>query len=518
VTALDERAEATEPEGEPADRGALRLGILIAILAGLGIWQGWRLLAVIGAIVVMIFLHELGHFVMARRAGMKVTEFFIGFGPRIWSFRRGEVEYGLKAIPAGAYVRIVGMSNIDEVPAEDEPRTYRQQGFWARFGVAVAGSTMHFLLAILLAFVALAAYGKQDETTWGVSERTPGSAADLAGIRPGDRVVSVDGVEVETFEQMSKQVHRHPDEVVPLVLLRDGERVTITARLGAKASIIGTVGEDLNFGAYDGEVRINSVGDADNPNLASEAGLRDGDLITSINGVALRSLDDLAGAAEAGRDGKVVLTYERGGQSRTARLDLGAALGATEPVGFFGVGQELVPQPVSVLSAAGTSLTQFGKTAAMTVTGIGKVFNPVNLVTFARDTVSPPDQAQDAEPTPAARSQVRSSAASNLERPVSIIGIVGLGNQLADLRSFLAFMAGVNITIGVINLIPLPPFDGGHVAVAIYERIRELLRGDRRRYLVDGTKLLPVAYVVVVVMILVGGLAGYSDIVRPIQL
>ena len=135
--------EAAEVDAEAAEEGqptfsVWRLVGLVAAIVALGVWQGWKLLAVIGAIVLMIFLHELGHFVMARRAGMKVTQFFLGFGPRIWSFRRGEVEYGIKAIPAGAYVRIIGMMNIDEVPPEDEPRTYRQKGFWARISVAVA--------------------------------------------------------------------------------------------------------------------------------------------------------------------------------------------------------------------------------------------------------------------------------------------------------------------------------------------------------------------------------------------
>src|SRR5207248_7526923 len=110
-------------------------------------------IGVLVAIIAMIMLHELGHFVMAKRAGMKVTEFFLGFGPRLWSFRRGETEYGVKAIPAGGYVRIIGMSNVDEVDPGDEDRTYRAKPYRDRLGVAVAGSTMHFLIAAVLLFV-----------------------------------------------------------------------------------------------------------------------------------------------------------------------------------------------------------------------------------------------------------------------------------------------------------------------------------------------------------------------------
>ncbi len=103
----------------------------------LGVFAGRGWLLIVGALVVMIFLHELGHYLTAKWAGMKVTEFFIGFGPKIWSFRRGETEYGIKCIPPGAYVRIIGMSNLDEVPPEDEPRTYRQQSYPQRLLVVV---------------------------------------------------------------------------------------------------------------------------------------------------------------------------------------------------------------------------------------------------------------------------------------------------------------------------------------------------------------------------------------------
>src|SRR5204863_5492941 len=103
--------------------------------------------------------HERGHFVMAKRAGMKVTEFFLGFGPRLWSIRKGETEYGVKAIPAGGYVRIIGMSNVDVVDPADEERTYRAKPYRHRLGVAVAGSTMHFQIAGVLLFIVLAGVG-----------------------------------------------------------------------------------------------------------------------------------------------------------------------------------------------------------------------------------------------------------------------------------------------------------------------------------------------------------------------
>ena len=116
---------------------------------------GLALVIVVVALVVMIFLHELGHFLTAKRSGMKVTEFFLGFGPRIWSFQRGETEYGVKAIPAGAYVRIIGMNNLDESPPRTRPAPTASKPYREAMAVASAGSAMHFLMAFVAAVRAL---------------------------------------------------------------------------------------------------------------------------------------------------------------------------------------------------------------------------------------------------------------------------------------------------------------------------------------------------------------------------
>ena len=120
----------------------------MGVIVGLGFAAGagetvLLVLALIGCIVA----HEFGHFVTAKAAGIKVTEFFVGFGPRLWSVRRGETEYGVKALPLGGYCRILGMNNLEEVDPADEPRTYRQAPLWRRLSVALAGSAMHFLIA-----------------------------------------------------------------------------------------------------------------------------------------------------------------------------------------------------------------------------------------------------------------------------------------------------------------------------------------------------------------------------------
>ena len=143
------------------------------------------LLIVVVCLIVMIMVHELGHFLAAKHGHMKVTEYFLGFGPRLWSFRRGETEYGVKALPLGGYVKIPGMTNLEEVRPEDEARTYREQPFHARLLVAVAGSAMHFLMAFVLLWVLLTFVGLPNADKVGVQQvvrrRRP------AGPGPGGR-------------------------------------------------------------------------------------------------------------------------------------------------------------------------------------------------------------------------------------------------------------------------------------------------------------------------------------------
>ena len=129
------------------------------VLAMLWMFAGTAWMVVIGVVAGVLFMHELGHYLAARWAGMQVTEFFVGFGPRIWSFQRGETRYGVKAIWAGAYVRITGMSSAEGVPAEDEARAFRAKSYPKKLIVLVAGPATHFVLALVLLFAALSIDG-----------------------------------------------------------------------------------------------------------------------------------------------------------------------------------------------------------------------------------------------------------------------------------------------------------------------------------------------------------------------
>ena len=209
-------------------------------------------LAIVFGIVALIMLHEAGHYFTAKRAGMKVTEFFLGFGPRVWSFRRGETEYGVKAIPAGGYVRIVGMSNLEDIDPDEEPRTFRHGTFGNRLKVILAGVSVNLILAFLLIFVALIGRGLPDTLEADVSRVVPDSPAAAAGIRDGDRIIAIDGQRLDVDRDIAQALRDRVGQPTTIVAKRGSGTVTVTAvpkerSSSDKSGIIGvSVGQSVS--------------------------------------------------------------------------------------------------------------------------------------------------------------------------------------------------------------------------------------------------------------------------------
>ena len=507
-----ERADLAGVVGTPAGR-ALRLALLVGAVVLLGVTNGLSMLIVVAAIVVMIFLHELGHYVMARRAGMLVTEFFIGFGPRIFSFRRGETEYGLKVIPAGAYVKIIGMSNLEEVDPALESRTYRQKSFSQRVGVAVAGSTMHFLIAFVLLFVQFAFIGGPDGDRWTVGSVTEGSAADRAGLVEGDEIITLDQTPVGGFDDFRDLLAGVDAGTTQVEVVRDGETVTLPIQLSTRSKIIGTVGEDVDV-LDTGDDLI--LGTPVSGGHAAEAGLTEGATLLAVNGTPVETLGDVAAAVATSSGGDVELTVAEDGDPVTHTVELGSAVDTTDSTAFMGVGQSPVIATQSVPSAAWSSVETFGSTAKASIVGVVKFVNPANIARFVSDTLTnaTPDDPTDT-PTPA-----ESTPLGSVEnRPISIVGVAMIGSDLSSesLSNLIQFLALLNIFIGIFNLFPMLPFDGGHVVIACYEKLQEMRRRTGERYLSDVSRLAPVAYVIIITLGVVGLLAIYNDVTKGVS-
>lgn len=428
--------------GEDQPRQWVSVALLVLALALLTRVAGWWGLVVVGGLVLMIFLHELGHFVMAKRAGMKVTEFFLGFGPRLWSFRRGETEYGLKLIPAGAYVKIVGMNNLDEVEPADEARAYRQGRFRDRFGVAVAGSAMHFVQALVLIFILLTAVGVQGGTLfgnphhidhWTVGSVSSDSAAARAGLHEGDKVLSVAGKPAADFEQLRTTVANRPGDKVDVVFEHDGARQRATVRLGHQP---------------------------DDPS-----------------------------------------------------------------VGLLGITPHVKAQRVGVLAAVPQTFRDFGTVSVQSVEGLGRFFSPSGISDFYHQLTN---TEQKSGPTVESGSSAHhrsgdassggSSSNASDNRVLSIYGVFQITTSAAEtagIAAVLSLFVLINVFIGIFNLIPLLPFDGGHVVVAMYEKFQEK-RQHKRRYFADVSRLLPVTYAVILVLAGLFVSTLYLDIVHPV--
>lgn len=427
-------SSAAEDDGSGVKFAGGRLALLLLALAGIGYLNPWMLL-VIAALVVMIFLHELGHYVMARRADMKVTEFFLFFGPRIWSFRRGETEYGIKCIPAGAYVKIIGMSNLEEVAPEDEARTYRQKPFRHRFGVAVAGSAMHFLLAMGLLFVALTAIGQPAGTfdpdtqarSWQIREVIPGSGAAEAGIVDGDRITNIGGTPIATFDDLRDAVAplKGTDDPVPVSYVRDGEEAT--------TQIV------MREYVYQGRT-------------------------TDGFGIVLGSPD-----------------VER----------------------------------VNPIRAVAQTPVEFTRITQMSLEALGRFFTPGGISDFAGQVGS---ARADREAVQNAEADAPPPEVSE-NRLISIWGLIRLGSDAGSVNpaSLIVLFALINIFIGVFNLLPLLPFDGGHAVIAMYEKVQEMRTGEQR-YFADLRRWEPLVYGVVILLGMLFLSTLWLDIVNPLEI
>ncbi len=388
--------------------------IAFALLAGIVVLAVRRphtagTVGVMAAIILMIMLHELGHFVMAKRAGMKVTEFFLGFGPRLWSVRRGETEYGVKAIPAGGYVRIIGMSNMEQVDPADEERTYRSKPYRHRLGVAVAGSTMHMIIASILLFMVFAVVGEPHLRPV-IAQIVPDSPAQSSELRVGDRIVAVNGIAVEEWEEIPRYVEAHGESELVFTVVREGSAQR-----------------------FDVNIRPRKVVD----------------------------------------EGKQV-----------PRVGIG-------PERKFHYETKSVP------AAIGKTATDMPKYMWLTVKALGGLFSPDGLENYG--------------------DLLRGKAGDNTNRPISPYGAAQVASQAVESGWYavLIFLFTINVFVGIFNMVPLLPLDGGHVAIATYEKIASKIKG--RRVMVDVQRLMPITAAVLFVLVVMGLTALYLDIVRPVS-
>jgi RIP metalloprotease RseP len=487
-----------ELEERPNDWTGLIL--LIGAIVALGVFASWSWAFIVVAIIFMIFMHEMGHFITAKLTGMKVTEFFIGFGPRIWSFHKGDTEYGVKLIPAGAYVRIIGMNNLDPVEPGDENRAYRVKSFPRKLLVVTAGSLMHFAMALILIFMFLVWQGvPASDGAWAVASVSDSSAAGELGIEIGDEIVSIDGVPVDTWEEFGEVVQGRGGQEVEVIYVRDGDTISESVVVGGRLSAAGA---------------------------AAIQGLLENDRILQVDGVDVFSWDDIVVAVDGRFGEEIPIVFDPALAAEIQIVDavVDELLPATQAtIGFFGVSRESARDNVGVFAAIPQSVGDFGSYFSAVTTGMWDTFTGGALPNFVSDTLSGDVDTvhDDITSRDAGEREIASRALDegnpDEQRIVSIYGAARFGSQITEdgLDRVLLFMAGLNISVGFLNLLPFPPLDGGHVVIASYERLRSF---GGRRHEVDYNKVLPFTYAIFILLTGFGLLAIFRDIIDPINI
>jgi membrane-associated protease RseP (regulator of RpoE activity) len=379
-----------------------------------------------------VMLHEAGHFLTARRFGMKATQFFVGFGPTLWSTRRGETEYGVKAIPAGGFVKIVGMTPLEEVEPGDEDRAFFRHPTGRKTVVLSAGSLVHFALCLILVVIAVAAFGIPRE-------------------KPGAEVAAVSAC--------------------------------VAGEPKATCETPGAV-----------------------PGPAAKAGIRAGDLVTAVDGRQVKS-DELVKYVKAHAGEPVRLTVHRGDRDLTLTVVPTRVVRPSTKTPIGAIGVSVGPHYVTDHLGPGGVVKETGTTIKLLVTGT------VQTLTHKLGTIS--------------------KVYSPDRDPSGFIGVVGAGRISGEIaqseislgervQGLILLLAGLNLFVGIFNLLPLLPLDGGHIAVVWFEAARDRIRrlrgytGELQR--VDMNKLMPLTFAVVLLF------AGFTlfllgaDIVNPITL
>ena len=390
------------------------------------------------AILISVALHECGHMWVARGTGMKVRRYFVGFGPTLWSTRRGEIEYGVKAIPLGGFCDIAGMTPVEDLEPDETDRAMYKQATWKRVATLFAGPGMNFVICLVLIYGIALAWGLPNlhpptkaivgETACVAPEVSPGKVgnctgpgpAALAGIRPGDVVVKVGDTPVSTFEDMAAAVRKLHGSV-PVVVERDGATITTFVDVTPTQRYISKAQNAKPEAATVGAIGVGAV--------------------------------------------KVTPTH----------------------YGVFSA----IP---ATFAFAGDLTVEVGKALVTIPTKVGALVHAIG------------------------------GGQRDPQTPMSVVGASIIGGDTVDHGLWVAFwffLAQLNLILGAINLVPLLPFDGGHIAIAVFEKVRNLIRSARGMVAaapVNYLKLMPATYVVLVFVVGYMLLTVTADLVNPIRL
>ncbi len=405
-------------------------------------------LAVIFVFGVAINIHEFGHYIVAKVLGMRIEAYsFFGLGPRIWGFKRGHTDYRISAIPLGAYVKLYGdegtsaleggTSDGEVVPKEE---LYELRPRWQKFLVMVGGPFMNIVLALAVPFAMAMTYGIPSNPPPIVGYVKAGGAAEKAGIKVGDKIVSFEGKENPTYDRILDDALLIPEKEVAIGVERNGEKLS----LNITPTKITEKGQSAGFLDFDADKGIESVvvGSIDSEMPAAKSGIQIGDTITSVNGKQLRNTQEMKQMVGEIKDQPIVLKINRKNETKEITTNAMLKEGGDWRIGIgFDPNFSTSKETVGIAGAASHAVNTNIKFLRLT----GKAFGQVSTgERSARDTVSGP------------------------------IGIVKTISDMAFSAGFpgLLFLLGlISLNLGIMNLLPIPMLDGGQIMMLGVEKV-----------------------------------------------
>jgi len=424
------------------------------------------LLAFAFVLGVLIFVHELGHFMMARWHGVLVLTFSLGFGPKLLKVRRGDTEYAISAIPLGGYVKMAGENPEDTRTGSDDE--FLSKTKWQRFQILIMGPVMNLALAVVLTAVVLMQGADipsfQDEPVI-IGKVEAGSVAEKAGLRPQDRIIKVGRQDVPTWDAFSMAVGTKAERNVELVVLRDGREERVTVRPAATGRFeVGEVGILPDIYPFVSSVTAGAP--------AERAGLQTGDVILAINDERVVFSRDVVDIVSKNPDAPIDIRIRRGGQEHRVTVTP-LREGSVGRIGI-GIGNETRTFVPGALEAIGLSVERNIEYSGMILK---------TLWGLVAGEVSP----------------------RQLMGPVGIAQLSGESAQAGWVALF-ALMASISLNLGLLNLLPIPVLDGGHILIMSLEAVarRDFSMQVKEKMLLAGFVLLMALMVTVI----------YNDLTR----
>jgi len=417
---------------------------------------------------VLIFVHEFGHFIAAKKSGIKVLRFAIGFGPKLFGFKKGDTEYCILLLPFGGYVKMAG-ENPSEEPPEDKEGLYNLAPVSSRAAVAFSGPMMNIILAIFaIAFAYMVGLSPRPGTEIGYVE--PNSPAEKAGIIPGDKILSIDGYKTKNWDDVRESIAINPDKKIEVKLLRK-EAETVTVSLipqRVEGTDFGKIGISPPMPPIVAQVKPNSEADL--------AGFRENDVITSVNGRPITHVIEIVNEIDNAKTSKmpIDLTIMREGKAVNMRLNLDFdESGQVKTLEGLAFGKITKMNPISAFGAAIPETIQTG----------GKIFQFLKRLIF------------------------RDVSAKYVAGPVGIIQVTMTAVK-SGIAGILWFTGFLSINLGIINLLPLFITDGWVLLMLLIEKIRGKALSIKRQILIQQ---IGIGFFIILFLFVT-----YNDIIRII--